>query len=144
VGTFTGDCDWDQLLGGLGEVWQTAVLGYKPYAACAASHTSIDAARYLRDEEGIRASDIAEVVVHASTHTVEHVGWPYVPDTLTTAQMNLSYAVATAFLDGKVGADQFRPERLTDPELLALAGRVKVIADPEIDALGLKFSHQTR
>jgi aconitate decarboxylase len=140
VGTFTAECDRDRLQSGLGTHWETEVLGYKPYAACAASHTSIDAVLAMRGR-GIRAEDVASVVIHASTHTVDHVAWPYVPDTLTTAQMNLSYAVACAFLDGRVGADQFQDERLSDPTVLALAAKVRAIADPAIDARGLKFSH---
>ena len=92
-------------------------------------------------EQGVTAADVDRVVIHASTHTVDHVGWPYVPDTLTTAQMNLSYAVACAFLDGKVGAEQFTPERLTDPAVLALAERIQAVPDPGIDARGLSYSH---
>jgi 2-methylcitrate dehydratase PrpD len=124
----------------LGERWETEVLGYKPHAACAASHTSIDAAVYLR-EQGVRAEDIERVTIQASTHSVDHVGWNYVPDTVTTAQMNLSFAVASAFLDGRVGVDQFREDRLADPTLLALASRVDAVADPAIDDRGLRYSH---
>lgn len=143
VGTFTGECEWDRLLDGLGERWQTEVLGYKPYAACAASHTSIDAILHLRGA-GLTAEDVDRITIHASTHSVEHVGWPYVPDTLTTAQMNLSYAVASALLDGQVGPQQFQTDRLADPQVLALAAKVAVLPDPAIDAMGLKFTHAIR
>lgn len=149
VGTFVGECDRDRLLAGLGGpgsadvVWETERLGYKPYAACAASHTSIDAILHLR-ERGLTPADVDRIVVHASTHSVDHVGWPYVPDTLTTAQMNLSFAVASALLDGKVGSDQFSEERLDDPRVLDLAARVSVVPDSEIDAKGLKYSHAIR
>jgi 2-methylcitrate dehydratase PrpD len=142
VGTFTGECEWDELGKGLGTEWETRVLGYKPYAACAASHTSIDAALDLR-ADGLRPEDIAQVVVTASTHSRDHVGWAYEPDTITTAQMNLGYAIACAFVDGRVGADQFQDARLADPALLAIAGKVDVVADPAIDARGRTFSHAT-
>src|SRR5690606_30850607 len=48
-GTFTATGDRTELTRELGTRWQTAVIGYKPYAACAASHTSIDAALELRE-----------------------------------------------------------------------------------------------
>lgn len=140
AGTFNDGVDLDLLVRGLGERWETEVLGYKPHAACAASHTSIDAALRLR-EEGLRAEEIEKVTIRASTHSVDHVGWRYVPDTITTAQMNLSFALASAFLDGRVGVDQFREDRLADPVLLGLAGRVDAVPDPAIDARGLPFSH---
>ncbi len=146
VGTFVEKCDRERLvagLGGAGIVWETERLGYKPYAACAASHTSIDAILHLR-EQGLSPLDVERIVVHASTHSVDHVGWTYVPDTLTTAQMNLSFAVASALLDGKAGSDQFSEDRLTDPRVLDLAARVSVVPDPEIDAKGLTYSHAIR
>ena len=38
--------------------------------------------------------------MHGSQVTVEHVGWKYVPQGFTAAQLNLSYCVATLLLDG--------------------------------------------
>ncbi len=47
------------------------------------------------------------IVVHGSQVTVEHVGWPYVPQGLTSAQLNLPFCVATLLLEGDVFVDQF-------------------------------------
>ena len=58
--------------------------------------------------------------------------------------MNLSYIVAVVITDGEALVDQFSESRIADPQLVALAGRVEVIADPEIDARGPAQRHATR
>ena len=46
--------------------------------------------------------DVEKIVVHGSQVTVDHVGWKYVPQGLTSAQLNLPYCVATLLLEGDV------------------------------------------
>jgi 2-methylcitrate dehydratase PrpD len=45
------------------------------------------------------------------------------------------YAVATALADGQVLPPQFEEAKLTDPSLIALAGKLELVADPELDKL---------
>jgi len=75
---------------------------------------------------------------------VNHVGWKYVPQGFTAAQLNLSYCVATLLLDGEVFVDQFTEAKLTDPARLQLAGKVSVLHDPAITARGPKFRQMVR
>lgn len=144
LSTFADEYDAGELVRDLTTGWRAANIGFKPYPACGSSHTSIDAALSLREEHQIAPETITEITVHSSTATEKHVGWPYAPDTVTTAQMNLPYSVACSFLHGSVTVDHFSPERLRDPEIIALAKRVHVIGDPDIDAKGRAFRHEIR
>lgn len=144
LSTFADEHDAAELVRGLTEEWRAASIGFKPYPACGSSHTSIDAALFLREAHEIAPETITEITVHSSTATEKHVGWPYAPDTVTTAQMNLPYSVACSFLYGAVTVDQFDPERLRDPEIIALASRVRVVGDADIDAKGRAFRHEIR
>src|SRR5262249_54674902 len=74
--------------------------------------------------------------------TVEHTGWPYKPEGMTSAQLNLSYCVATLLLEGDVFVDQFTEDKVADPERMALAKKVEVIEDASITTLGSKFRHK--
>lgn len=67
-----------------------------------------------------------------------------VPQGLTSAQLNLSYCVATLLIDGEVFVDQFTEEKLTDPERMALAEKVEMRHDPAITARGPKFRQMVR
>ena len=60
-------------------------------------------------------------MVHGSQVTVDHVGWPYRPEGLTSAQLNLPFCVATLLLEGDVFVDQFEPEAFTDPARMELS-----------------------
>ena len=59
-------------------------------------------------------AEVDKIVVHGSQVTVDHVGWPYRPEGLTSAQLNLPFAVATLLLEGDVFVDQFGPDAVAD------------------------------
>ena len=88
--------------------------------------------------------EVEKIVVHGSQVTMDHVGWKYVPQGLTSAQLNLPYCVATLLLDGDCFVDQFTEAKVADPERMRVAGKVEVRHDAEITALGSKFRHMVR
>lgn len=141
--TFSPSHDLSPLTAGLGTVWETRAVGFKPYACNGSCHPSIDILRGMA-AGGLCASDVGRVDVYVSTATLKHVGWPYVPGNVTSAQMNLPYIAAAVLTDGDAFVDQFTPERVSDPALAEMSRRVHVHADPGIDALGDKARHMTR
>jgi 2-methylcitrate dehydratase PrpD len=76
--------------------------------------------------------------------TVDHVGWPYRPEGLTSAQLNLPFCVATLLIEGDVFVGQFEPDAVTDRARIELSRRVEVVHDPAITALGSAFRHKVR
>jgi 2-methylcitrate dehydratase PrpD len=145
--TFSGSKDHfnlSELTAGLGQVWQTMEISLKFYSCVASNHTTLDAIRNLQARYHFTRDDVRRIVVYASQATVEHVGWKYAPQGLTSAQLNLSYCVATYLLEGDCFVDQFTEEKVADPERLALAEKVEVKHDPEITKKGGKFRHMVR
>ena len=134
----------DELTAGLGSVWQTMGVRLKFYSCVGSNHSTLDAIREMRHEHPFAAQDVSEIVVHGSQVTVDHVGWKYVPQGFTAAQLNLPYCVATLLLDGEVFVDQFTEGKLTDPARMALADKVTVRHDPAITAKGPKFRQMVR
>jgi len=67
------------------------------------------------------------------------------PKTKETADHSLPYVVAAAVADGNVLPSSFSDEKLKDPRIWDLLGKIKVIADPEIDAMfpGVKRARVT-
>jgi len=136
--------DLAELTAGLGQVWQTMGVALKFYACVGSNHSTLDAIRALQGEHRFGESDVAEIVVHGSQATMDHVGWKYAPQGLTSAQLNLSYCVATWLLDGDCFVDQFTEDKVADPERIRVAGKVRVVHDPAITALGSKARHKVR
>ena len=136
--------DLEALRAGFGETWETMRISLKFYSCVGSNHTTLDAIRTIKARRDFTPETLREIVVHGSQVTVDHVGWPYSPQGLTSAQLNLPFCVATLLLEGDVFVAQFKPECVNDEERIALSRKVRVEHDPEITALGSKFRHKVR
>src|ERR1700730_10573231 len=136
--------DLEQLSAGLGERFETLRIALKFYSCVASNHTSLDAIRAIRQRRPFTPDELDKIVIRGSQVTVDHVAWPYRPEGLTSAQLNLPFCVATLLLEGDVFVDQFKPEAFTDRGRMELSKKVEVVHDPAITALGSKFRHKVR
>ena len=136
--------DLGELSRGLGEGFETMRIALKFYSCVGSNHTTLDAIRAIEARRPVGPRDIDRIVVHGSQVTVDHVGWAYEPQGLTSAQLNLPFCVATLLLEGDVFVDQFPEDCVGDEARIALSRKVQVVHDPEITALGSKFRHKVR
>jgi 2-methylcitrate dehydratase PrpD len=134
----------NELSAELGERFETMRIALKFYSCVGSNHTTLDAIREIQKRRPFTPAELAKIVVHGSQVTVDHVGWPYRPEGLTSAQLNLPFCVATLLLEGDVFIDQFTPDVVTNAERIALSRKVECLHDPEITALGSKFRHKVR
>ncbi len=134
----------DELSSGLGERFETMRIALKFYSCVGSNHTTLDAISDIRKRRPFALDDINTIVVYGSQVSVDHVGWPYRPEGLTAAQLNLPFCVATLLIEGDAFVDQFTPDCLSDEARRALSRRVKVVHDPAITALGPAFRHKVR
>ena len=107
-------------------------------------HTALDAIRTMQARKPFGPKDIERIDVGASKATLEHAGWPYRPEGMTAAQLNMPYCIATLLLEGDVFVDQFTDAMIADPTRIALSRKVEVREDPAITALGSKFRHMVK
>ena len=134
----------DELIKEFGKVWQTMGVALKFYSCVGSNHTTLDAIRLMQQERPFGADDVKNIVVHGSQVTMDHVGWKYVPQGLTSAQLNLPYCVATWLLDGDCFVNQFTEDKVADPLRMKHAEKVSVKHDDAITAKGSKFRHMVR
>ncbi len=137
----------EKLLEGLGQDFLITRCGYKAFPSEALTHQPITAALTIRQEQNLSAADIAHVLVETTTRGADILSDPskYTPKTRETADHSLPYVIAAALADGHVLPDSFHEEKLQDPVIRDLLGKIKVVADPEIDALfpGVKRARVT-
>jgi 2-methylcitrate dehydratase PrpD len=136
--------DLDALSAGLGETFETMGVALKFYACVGSNHTTLDVIRDMQQRRPFTLQELDRVVVHGSQVTVDHVGWPYQPEGLTSAQLNLPFCVATLLLEGDVFVDQFKEHAVGDRDRIALSRKVAIVHDPAITALGARFRHKVR
>jgi aconitate decarboxylase len=136
--------DMAELSAGLGERFETMRIALKFYSCVGSNHTSLDAIRAIQARRPFTLDELSKIVIYGSQVTVDHVGWAYRPEGLTSAQLNLPFCVATLLLRGDVFVDEFTPEAVHDESRIALSRKVEVVHDPAITALGSKFRHKVR
>ena len=104
---------------------------FKLHACCLYNHPVLDGVQTLLVREGFSADDVDRIRVE--TPAIATIMTDPEPENMLAAKFSLPYAVATAVVHNNTGITAFYPDRLNDPETLALARRVDIVADPQMD-----------
>lgn len=131
----------EELTSGLGSRYETMGIHLKFYSSVGGTHNILDAVRELQAARDFGADDVEKVVIRCSKISLDHSGWPYRPEGVTSAQLNQQYCVATMLLEREVFVDQFSEALVADTQRLALIQRIHVEEDPEITARGRAYRH---
>jgi aconitate decarboxylase len=128
----------DRVTEELGSRWEISRIAVKPpYSCMGGLHSAIDGALAIRARDGFRAEDVTSIRIGVAHAMYKHAGWDLErPPEAIGAQMNFSYAVAVALLDGAAFVPQFSPERLDADDVWDLIGRTSVGWDTDLDDLG--------
>jgi 2-methylcitrate dehydratase PrpD len=123
------DIDVEAITAELGERWETPRIAFKPYPACHYVHASIDAAAQAVAETPVRTEEIEEIVALTPEAGVSLVLEPLAdkhrPRTEYEAKFSLPYSVASLLVRGHVDVSTYTDEAITDPDVLALAAKVR-------------------
>src|SRR3979411_2701027 len=130
----TTEGDYGALTKDFGTRWVTDTLAFKPYPCGTMAQPYIDCARRLA-ARGVRPEDISEIVCEVAEGTVHRLWEPLAdkqrPRNGYAAKFATPYLLATGFVHGGVGLGAFTEIAIRDPEVLALAAKVKFVIDPD-------------
>jgi 2-methylcitrate dehydratase len=133
------DSEWkfELLTEGLGDSWRILQCGMKFFPTEALTHAPISATLDLIQEHDLAPDDIETVTIHSLARAADILAdaSKYDPHTKETADHSLPYVIAAAIADRQVTPLQFTNAKIMDPTIRAQLAKVKVIADPEIEAL---------
>jgi 2-methylcitrate dehydratase PrpD len=125
--------DFAPLLDGLGTRWVVSTVAFKPYACGTMTQPYIDCARRLAGDD-VRAGDVLAIECEAAAGTVPRLWEPLAskhrPPTPYAAKFSTPFCMSAGFFDGKAGLAQFTEARIADPEVLALASKIRYTIDP--------------
>ena len=129
-----GEPDLERMVDGLGERWVSEELAFKPYPIGLLNIAPVEIALLERAEHGITPEAVDAIEVRTYADAVHFVGQKFTTtaSNFVDAHLSLPFCVAAALTDGEMTPRQLTSERLRDPALHALAGRVRVIEDPEM------------
>lgn len=121
--------DLGRELGDLGARWETPRIAFKAYPACHLMHGALAAVAEAAGGRTFVAGEIAEVVVRVPKSVVPIVLEPAAakarPRTPYEAKFSLPYSAAALLCRGGVDVATYAATALGDPEVLAIAGRVR-------------------
>jgi 2-methylcitrate dehydratase PrpD len=107
--------------------------GIKPYSCCRQHHSAVDAILELREKNDLRPEQVENIRVR--TFAVASRGKHQVPETVASATYSAPFTVASALTTGSCWREQYTEEKIRDANVLALAQKVEVMKDDELDAL---------
>ena len=127
----------DVLTEGLGDTWRIERCGMKAFPTEALTHAPISATLDIVRKHDLQPDDIETVHIRSLARAADILADPskYDPRSKETADHSLPYVIAAAIADRNVTPLQFTPEKIMDPMIRAQLNKVKVIADPAIEAV---------
>lgn len=122
----------DRLDRGLGEIYEFTATALKAFPSCRFTHGPAEALIDLCRRQGIDPHQVQEVTIATFKQSIEVSDKPDIRSPFD-AILSHQYAAALALLKGRLDLECFREEALADPEVKALAAKVKVAHDPSLD-----------
>ena len=116
-----------------GTHWESRNSSFKPFPAAHVLHPYISAIIRLRNKHGIQAADVERIECPVTQFIVGIVCEPteekFAPASDSHGRVSLQYSLAEALTHGSLGKNAYRAESLRNPDILALARRVRYYVD---------------
>lgn len=124
----------EKVVGALGKVWSIQDLAQKYHASCHATHSPIEAVLSVLEKEAIAPEGIQAIRIVVSQLSADAAG-KTAPATGLEGKFSIPYCVANAVLRGSTGAQAFTDEKVADPSVRGLMGKISVSVSKEMEAL---------
>jgi 2-methylcitrate dehydratase PrpD len=121
----------ERVLEGLGQRWEIARNGHKPYACGVVLHPALDAMVALGKRSRLLPDQIARVALQVHPLAVRLTGLAD-PSTGLQSKFSIYHASAAAYLDGAAGIAQFTDARAGAPDIIALRHKIEVTTDESL------------
>jgi 2-methylcitrate dehydratase PrpD len=111
-------------------------LTFKPWPSCRGTHPFIEMAMGLREQHGLDPAEIVGVRVGVGPMQrmlVEPLQRKRAPSVAIDAKFSIPFCIATVLAGRTLDLDAFSDDRLRDPQILALAGKVQFDQPPGSD-----------
>ena len=116
--------------------WRFTSTSLKPYACCGHTHSGLAAAaRVLAElgEEGLRSGPLPTIRIETYAAAIEIAGIQS-PETIEHARFSYSYLVSHFLVHGGL-ENAFAQAGLSDPRVAALARRIEIVRNEQMDLL---------
>ncbi|MEY3695182.1 MAG: hypothetical protein RL083_1007 [Pseudomonadota bacterium] len=128
------DADPARLTDRLGERWATIETSFKFHASCRHTHPAADAFLSLMQQHQLNADQIATVTTRVHQGAIDVLGQVDEPKSVHQAKFSMGTVLGLLAVYGKAGVYEFN-ECFREDQVQAFRRRVRMVLDPEVDAL---------
>jgi 2-methylcitrate dehydratase PrpD len=132
--------DFARINADLGTHWESRNSSFKPFPAAHVIHPYISAAIRLRSKHAIQPADVESVDCPVTEFIVsivcEPVAEKHEPASDSHGRVSLQYSIAEALFFGELGKHAYSDRSRRNPEILALARKVRYRVDPDYPGPG--------
>lgn len=127
----------DLVLGRFGKPFSLVSPGIsvKPYPCGVLTHPSMDAMKFLMEENGLAPEDIETVTLHAANNILGPIRFA-VANSELEGKFCMAFLLSSIILRGRAGKDEFTDAFIRSPAVQEMQRRVSTAYDAEIDAMG--------
>ena len=132
--------DFARINADLGSHWESRNSSFKPFPSAHVIHPYISAAIRLKKKHNLQTDDIMSVDCPVTGFIVSIVCEPtsekHAPASDSHGRVSLQYSVAEALHAGELGKNAYSDQSRRNPEILALARKVRYQVDPDYPGPG--------
>jgi 2-methylcitrate dehydratase PrpD len=134
--------DYNKITDEFGKRWEMADTSIKVHACCRFSAPLADCALELY-KRGVDPNQVESILAKVNKYSIKVLTVPEEtkadPKTVVDAQFSLPYAIAVGMVKGRETIQEYTNASIRDPEVLALAKKVKWVLDPEAEKVYPKY-----
>lgn len=125
-------CDYEKMTTGLGEDYLIINdMSFKPYSCCRWQHAALDGIAEIISTHQLKAEDIGKIVINSFSWVKTQE--TYQMKSPVDAQFCMPYTAAMVVMGNKPGPGWYTDDLLKSDQVAALAAKITVNLDPEID-----------
>lgn len=132
--SFQNKYDLTKITNQLGKKWELLDTSVKVHACCAYLAPVVDSALEIASKYDVSPEDVQEVKVKVCQQLIDTLMFPeerkYAPRDVVDAQFSIPYGVGVAICRRLASPAEFTDEVIKDPQILAVASKVKAELDP--------------
>jgi 2-methylcitrate dehydratase PrpD len=135
-------CDYQKMTAGLGVDYTIMNdMSIKPYSCCRWQHPALDCIRLIKERHNLQPETVKEIIINSfSWVKTQEV---YEMKSAVDAQFSIPYSAAMVVIGHKPGPGWYTEENLNDEAVKALAAKVRVNLDPELECIYVEDGEQT-
>lgn len=104
-------------------------IGYKFYASCRYTSSTLDAVMAIVSENGIKVEDVEQIIVRAQKLVSDNFSI-YEPEYMIQAQFSIPYVVTMVLMGEPTGPNWYTENMLKNPKVLEFQRKIKLEEDP--------------